>query len=450
VAGTHAHYSPSGSERFHKCSGAPAFANTLPPEQRPRSGPAAQLGTAAHGLLETSLTDMQHPKEYFGRIIELVGEDEDFTLLKANAKAPKGAGRVWFIVDDDMVEGVSEAYEYVLNRCDELFIDPKEALTMEGRTNPLPDRDDTSGTADVTIDVFPDLLEVVDYKNGFFTVEHRDNPQLLSYLTGRAEDTGWRHNMYRITVVQPNAFHKEGTVRSFDISKEDLRAFQSKHRTAVERCDEAEADLQGPQKGVPTEAWQSKWLAAGDHCAMCATEAKCIVRQMWIQNGAKLDFMNAPPDDEAIDIEMQDLERAAQIASWGNPVSRYIASAKKYLNNAYLAGKPVPGKMVRSRTNRVLRPDLDMTPEEFAKTLVKEGFISDNERARLFKPTEVQLITGPAIEKLVPAKKRKEFAEKYLFKPEGSIEWAPEEDIRRPVIPADGAKKDFDGDIPEF
>jgi hypothetical protein len=450
VAGTHAHYSPSGSERFHNCSGAPAFANTLPPEQRPRSGPAAQMGTAAHGLLETCLTVMNPPKEYFGRIIELVGEDEEFQLLKANAKAPKGAGRVWFIVDDDMVEGVTEAYEYILNRCDELFIDPSEALTMEGRTNPLPDRDDTSGTADVTIDVWPVLLEVVDYKNGFWTVEHRNNPQLLSYLTGRAEDTGWRHDMYRITVVQPNAFHKEGTIRSFDISRDDLKAFQAKHRAAVERCDEAEADLQGPQKGVPTEDWQLKWLAAGDHCTMCANEATCIVRQKWIQDGAKLDFAEVPPDDVDIDREVQDLERAAQIASWGPAVKRYIESAKKYLNNAYAAGKPVPGKMVRARTNRVLRTDLDLTPNQLAKQLVAEGFITDNERARLFKPSDPQLITGPAIEKLVPADRRKEFAEKYLHKPPGAVEWAPEDDVRRPVTPVDGAKKDFGDEPPEF
>lgn len=441
MAGTHAHYSPSGSERFHGCSGAPAFALKLPKEHKDKSGPAAQLGTAAHGLLEKCLTDMKAPSAFRDRIIELIGEEEGFSMLKPSAKAP-GAGRIWFIVDEDMVEGVTEAYEYVLNRCEELFVDPADALIMEGRTNPLPDRDDTSGTADVTIDVKPFLLEVVDYKNGFVTVEHVDNPQLLSYLCGRAEDTGWAHEMYRITVVQPNGFHPEGTTRSYEVTKDELRAFQVKHRTAVEKCDAAEAALN--DAGRVTDEWQQEWLTAGDHCTMCPAAAICIVKRQSMQAEARKDFADLPPTDEEIDAEVQNLERAAEVAQWGPAVKKYIESAQKYLINAYDAGRQVPGKMVRKNTKRVWGKEAEgLTPAELAVRLVKEGYISDNERALLLTTTEPKLIGGPAVEKLVPAAKRAAFAAAYLHKPSGALEWAPEEDKRRAVNPGDGARADF-------
>ena len=85
-------------------------------------------------------------------------------------------------------------------------------LKLEARVNPLPERDDTGGTADVTIDIWPDLLEIADYKNGTGVyVPIENNWQTRSYLLGRAvvenpEDLG-EYNHYRHSIGQPRHHH---------------------------------------------------------------------------------------------------------------------------------------------------------------------------------------------------------------------------------------------------
>lgn len=436
MAGTHATKSPSGAERFTACPGSIPLIESLPPEQRNASGPAAQLGTAAHGLLERCLTTGDEPAKYLGRIIELVGENEDVSILRAGAKAPKQPHRVWFEVDAAMIEDVDVAYNYVLKRCAELGADPK-SLQLETRTNPLPDRDDTSGTADVTIDAWPELLEVVDYKNGYMLVEHKQNPQLLSYLTGRAEDTGWSHEKYRITVVQPNADHEDGRVRSFEVTADDLRAFQVKHRAAVEAVDVAAAAFETEERA----AWEDEYLRPGEHCTFCSAAAVCRKRYEMAKEQAGIDFDSEPVDQP----EPTTPEQVLHILAWKDQMDRLIRAAEQWGQRALEAGRKVPGqKLVRKRSKRVWRDDLE--PDAIADGMVKDGLIGANEKSRLF--TDPELISGPQAEKLVARKQRKAFEAAYLIKPPGGLVMVPESDPRPEVVPQPG--DEFDSEpLPE-
>lgn len=467
MAGNHAKKGPSGAKQLHACPGALALVEALPAEQRSGSNEAAQRGTAAHFLLEKCLTERLPPSTFEGRIIVLLGDKEDGSMLKPSAKMPR-RDVVHFIVNDDMVYGVTMAYDYVLHRLTEF--DPRDVeLLLESKTNPVPDRDDTWGTADVTIDVFLLMLEVVDYKNGYGVVEHRDNPQLLSYLAGRAHDTGWSHNAYRITVVQPNADHEDGRVRSFDISREDLQAFVVKHRAAAEKADEASdvlhdlcmgdplGDISGFVDELPEGAltWADAYLNAGSpQCDNCDASLTCPAKKKWLQGMAKVAFDEEPPESpmhNPTEIE------AGKILAWSPYLLQQIKLARVVEQVALHSGRALPDRKVVRQKPRGRKFVAGLgTPFEVAAKLVKGGFISDNERTLLF--TEPELLSGPKIEKLVSTKKsdvlgddgkpltmRRLFAREFLYMPEGRLITAPLSDPREAVVVTAG--DDFPDDL---
>ena len=424
MAGTHAKKSPSGAERFHNCAGAIPLIDSLPPEQRASAGRAAQLGTAAHGLLERCLGERVHPSSYKGRVIELVGKNEDVSILKAGAKLPKAKGRVAFEVDAEMVENVGMAYDYVSG-----MLAGYQKVFLEAKTNPLPDRDDTYGTADVTIDDWPLTLHVVDYKNGRVLVEHEDNEQLMSYLLGRAHDFGWDYEEYKITIVQPNAFHPEGRIRTHTVTADDLRAFEAKHRAAVERVDEAAEAFDAVQTDEEFAEWAGKYLKAGPHCLMCNAMAICPAYRQMLADEAKLDFADDPTEN--LKFTITDPERARAVLKWAPYMQALIRACNGYVMATLLAGKPMDGlKLVRGKSTRRWRDDL--TPDQIAKKMVKDGYLNGNEVAQLW--TEPQLITAPQAEKLLPNKLRRKFNDEFLVKPEGSLRAVPSDEPGEAVV----------------
>ena len=209
----HARLSASQTKDWFNCPGTIALKEMFPYDDP--SGEAAQLGTCAHALIERCLEEGVAPEAYRDRLIEIKfpdTEQEETVIMRKNAKWPKQAGRVIFEVDDDMIDATTTFIDYVIGRLVELFPQAYDTtgfgdevpygiavdavkrgqLKLEGRVNPLPERDDTGGTADVTIDAWPDLMELVDYKNGTgVLVPVKGNLQLRSYTLGRAFG-GWR------------------------------------------------------------------------------------------------------------------------------------------------------------------------------------------------------------------------------------------------------------------
>jgi hypothetical protein len=451
MPGLHAKKSPSGAKRLHKCSGALTLVDSLPEEMRSGSGVASKLGTCTHHLLEACLSEAKPPSTWAGRLIQIKEEGTDkehCVFLPARAKIPRGVEAAnTFIVDAEMVANADLAYDYVERRCNELGI-PMASLHLETRTNPCPERDDTSGTADVTIDAWPIVLELVDYKNGRIVVDHENNEQVLAYLSGKAHDLGWSYDEYCLTIVQPNGRHEEGKVRPVTVSKEDLLAFVEKHRAAAERADEAADAWTGDplnmlepvtinEDGVEA-TWADAYLVAGPHCLDSFCDAAhgntCPAFKLYKQREAKEEDWDAPPfdaeDPKAVLVETA--ADAADIMARAPFMRKLINAASRYLLNEAKAGRMPPGmKFVRKRGKREHIPETVEAPNAFAAKLVKEGFITDNQRALLFKPSV--LITGPQTEKLVPSKKRAEFAAKYLIKPPGGLKLVLATDPGEPV-----------------
>lgn len=400
----HSQKSPSRADRFHKCPGVLALLDILPACQRGQSSEAADRGTAAHALLERCLKNDEPAYTYLDGYYVVLDVDRKATILR-KADAPAKANK--FYVDADMADGVELAREYVVNRCGELRI-KRTSLALEAKTNPLPDRDDTGGTADVTIDAWPECLEVIDYKNGRVTVEHEDNPQLLAYLLGQAKASSFDYSEYRISVVQPNAFHEEGRARSYAVSKERLLEFEKEHRAACEKCDEAALAL----KGAALDDWAKDWLSAGDHCKWCEAGI-CPARRELMQEQTLVSF-----DAEPVDMPVPDMHTALRVMRWAKQIKAHITAAEKYVENALLAGESVQGaRLERKTTNRVWRGD--MTSEGIVKALVTSGYLGEEESRWLYK--DRALVTGPQAEKMIPVAKRKEFAAEFLTKPVGEF-----------------------------
>lgn len=437
----HTKRSPSQAKRFSVCFGSLAYCSTLNPEHINQSGEAARVGTATHGLIEHCLGADVAPESMRDRIIELVGTEENAKILPPRAKLPKKP-RVFYIVDDDMIAGAELMCDHVNKRLADLGVD-RSALQLESRTNPLPERDDTSGTADVTIDAWPILLEVEDYKNGYLTVEHEDNDQLLAYLTGKAEDTGWSHEGYAITVVQPNGDHELGPIRTFKATPDELRAFQARYRAVIAKNEEAEAAFEKlgsePLQHKGFGAWAKQYLSAGEDaeaCTFCDAKTVCPVRLAFSQQRAIKDF---DMDDEPAPITFDPRnETVGRILAWAPHVEELIKAAELYGLRSSLNGHKIPNtKLVRRTTHT----KWDELPEpELAAEIVKGKYIPAKD---LYKPPV--LITAPQAIKLVPPKRRDEFKAKFTVKPEGELCLVNIKDKRKavPVNPGD----DFDDDL---
>ncbi len=420
----HTARSPSQAKRFRTCHGSLALCAALPEYQQNQSGEAARIGTCVHALIEHCLGKGLEPESFKDRIIELVGEEEEAKILTPNAKMP-GRGRVFYIVDDDMIRGATIMCDYVRGRCKELGVG-EDALQLETRTNPLPERDDTSGTADVTIDAWPVLLEVVDYKNGYLTVEHEDNDQLSAYLLGKAIEAGFAHEHFAITVVQPNAADGEAQApRTYRMTAKDLLAFQKEYRADIKKNEAAENDPRCPTAGFTTvnPEWAAKYLNAGedaDHCTFCDAAPICPARLMLAQRDAEMDFADDPEDLP----EPESPADVSRILAWAPRMQKLIAQAHAFGLRTIQNGFEVPGfKAVHGRSIRRL---VEMDEKKLVRAVVKEGFVDD--AAKLYaKPS---LLSGPQMEKLVAPKRRKEFEAKFMVKPPGALTLVPEESAR--------------------
>ena len=403
------------------------MAATVPDEMRRATSGAARLGTATHGLVEHCLKKDVAPATMENRIIVVIEKDgeEGHTILKPGAKMPKAEPDYHpFIVDVDMIEDADVCVDYVRERCLELGVKLKD-LQLETRTNPLPERGDTSGTADITIPaLLEEMLEVVDYKNGYLEVEHEDNDQAQAYLLGKAIDFDWAFTRYKTTICQPNFPHAEGAVRSADYTADELKEYQKGYEASIKKCERAEknADTNAPE-------WQAKYLKAGDWCTFCDAGAICPARRKEAERLARIEFGVEPAK---INLPVPSSGRAeaevANILRWAPFLDQLVQAATLYAHRALEAGYDIPGfKLVKKRSKRKL---IEGDPQTIARNIVDAGYVAKTDL--LF---ERKMKSGPAIEKLIPKGKRKAFNDDFLTKPDAGTAVARIEDVRSSVQP---------------
>lgn len=175
---------PSAAERWVNCPGSSVVAQLYPNEE----SDASTKGDYAHDQLETAIL--------FG-MMEPVTEDED---LNENLAM--------------VMEWIGQQRAKYGPEC-RVYAEQQFDIVETGEF----------GTGDITF-VSPRVLHIGDYKNGYVLVDHVKNKQMLTYLLGAIAKYGEREEYY-ITVIQPNASHIEGPIRTYTVTQADIDEFRA-------------------------------------------------------------------------------------------------------------------------------------------------------------------------------------------------------------------------------
>lgn len=448
----HARLSASQTKRWAACPGSVAVLEGRP-DLEGSSNQYAQMGTCAHALVERCLGEGSYTSDYEGRLIEILdpGGDEGTSFLRKNAKMPTDPQRVVFEVDDDMVEATGSMVRYVRRRCWDLGllrdIDPEDTglakavakivgktLHLEKHVTPLPDRDDTGGTADTIIDAWPEMLEVVDYKNGsgvFVPVE--GNEQLRSYGLGALREVGSDdYETVRYTICQPRHMQSPSDgIMSEDTGPKELLEWGD---WLTERASQVDLARSLVDEGADFARLYKEGLVStgedGSHCNFCELLSECPAALDKAQELAVTDFDDEPAEPEV----PQGDNSLAMLLPWVPFLDKWLKEVSASAERLLLAGGSLSGfKLVRKRSNRQW---VDKTEDELIGELKGYGLKKGD------CLTEPKLLSGPQIEKLIDKDQREEFNKDLLVKPEGGLTVASEDDKRAAVM-ADPAA-DFD------
>jgi hypothetical protein len=315
---SHAPLAPSARHRWALCPGSRREEAKFP---EGASGPAAIDGTHTHTLLEHRLK---------GRHIK-VGE---------SLTDHEGS----FIVDKDRIDRVNVALDYINGRVDELtkFSGYVPLVISERKVDPRPilQRDDMSGTVDVTI-LGHGIIEVIDYKDGRVPVEAMDNLQLDQYAYGVLSDPsiGMEPNdVVRMTIIQPRA---KQPISFFETTVGELIENKGIIIAQAAATDDANAPL------VPGDS-QCKYCSAKGACSALAGQVMKEIGTMFqpIETLAQQSAQIEPTT-------MSD-DQIRQIMEASTLVMQMIEGVEKESLRRMNGGHTIPGlKLVRGRGTRV-------------------------------------------------------------------------------------------------
>lgn len=230
----HAVLSASGSERWLGCPGSVKLSEGIPTQDNESS----IRGTNTHTLLQFIL------------------ENRDWQYLLHRPEAKDFLSFIDF--DQDMLKSALVCAKFVWREMErmkklygvypQLHVEKKVELKGVG-----------FGTSDVILYHPFGLLHVIDFKNGKYKVEPEDNTQALYYGVASADEFGWDFSEIHITIVQPNAPHKRGPVRTW---KTNYKRLEQAQRVFIKGAEATK------KKNAPLVI-NAKW------CWFCPARVKC-------------------------------------------------------------------------------------------------------------------------------------------------------------------------------
>lgn len=372
---SHAKLSPSGAHRWMNCPGSLRMSEGIvtPPSVY------ADEGSAAHHLAFQCLTLQTDAAKYLGRVLRQV--KGGWSILQAGAEARSGD----FVVDEDMAAAV-QVY------LDTIYTDRVGGSAVYFEKQVCLSYIDVWGTADCLRIVPGNKLQVYDLKYGSgVAVDVIDNPQLAIYAAAALD--GHDVQTVEMIIVQPRARHKDGPVRRWTLSAQELLAWKNEVLVpAVKATEDPEAPL-----------------CAGDWCKFCPALPICPqIRELAIVT-ATADFQTVElPAPERL--QTVDLVRVLQSAEL---LKKWLGAVEAFAQDRMEKGDHFPGfKLVRKRSNRKWR---DGAEEALAGQPVFETV--------LLSPAKAEKVKGLKID-----------LSQWIEKPEGGLTIAPESDRRDAVI----------------
>lgn len=308
----HAKYAASSSERWVNCPSSLRLIERAPEQ---KSGPAAEEGTEAHGLMEATLL------KGLGYVSQL--EDDGLEL----GDFPR-----------EMIDHVQGYVDYVWGQHkphEELLVEKKVYLDFLHPTEAF-------GTVDTAIIEPFGRLHVIDFKYGRGYVHHADNLQMIYYALGIAHQNKYDFESVTTTIYQPRASNETSPrkiARSDTFSVEKLKSWRKIFDTAITRAE---------------KATDTSDLNAGAWCKFCPAKIICPAITKSNFEVAKLDFSDAiQPDPKHLTSDQLKaiLDRAAYIKLWVKEVEQYAQAQLE-------SGKKIAGwGLVPTKAQRVWRDE---------------------------------------------------------------------------------------------
>lgn len=346
----HAKYSCSGASRWMACPGSVKLSEGLP---KPPDSPYAEEGTRAHECLE--------------KLLAHKGAGITQLITKLKKKYPM-----------EMVDHVQDTYFKLLDMANADGLESGDLL-VEQRVSLEFLAPEMFGTVDTGITQPFGRLTVADFKYGAgVAVDPEENKQLLLYALGLAHQSDYNFSEVRLVILQPRAFHKDGPLREWTCSMDELLAWRDKFSAAIAEC----------------EAPNPK-LCPGDHCRWCTAKSVCPELSTKAFKDAQLDFaaVTAP---ESVGTEVVTMKPASELAP--EDLGRILTASvkiKKWLAEveakAYAAcerGAHVPGwKLVAKKALRSWT-DVEKSTNEAWKEFGEDAF----SKPELLSPAQLEKV----------------------------------------------------------
>ena len=407
---THAQLSPSKAYRYLACPGSVREEAKYP---EPPSGPGAVDGTHSHTLLEHCLKNRVDPMTMVGQTLK--DHDGEFTVDKPRA------------------ERVRVATDYV-NR--QVSAGVAGIIYTECRVSPahLIGRTDMDGTVDIQLHG-PEVLEIVDYKDGMNLVEAKDNSQLELYALGVLAGFGLPVNAtypfktVRMTIVQPKLAVKGlPTITSHVMTVHEVMALIPKYVVGGAAVEKPDAPL------IPGEK----------QCKYCRASG-CTARGQAAMAAAGVVFPSLAPEPVPTAAPSQQVaeqdpgtmtnERLVEILEAAPLMRQMIEQAEAEAQRRMESGVTIPGlKLVNGRGSQVWNLD----EEQIAEKLKGMGVPKDAVWVtKLVSPAQVKKLSwtkrdGTA--KQLTERQLKTLETEYISKLGGKLTVAPASDPRPAVV----------------
>ena len=405
----HATLSPSKRHRWAACPGSVREERAYPED---RSGPAAIDGTHTHTLLDKCIkAGLADPTPMVG--IRMADDDGEF------------------IVDADRAARVKVAIDYII----EQSLGGMLKVISEQKVDPayLLSRDDLSGHVDVQIHG-PEVLEIIDYKDGMGLVEAEGNPQLEQYAIGVLAQFKLGVNVpeqypfktIRMTIIQPKLMVRGLPAVSF---WEVPVAHLLDRVTVLNRQARATDDPDAPL--VPGES-QCKFCRAKGSCSALASN---VMKEVGI--------MFQPVVSQTLDVAQQSADKdpstmsddqLRQILEAAPLMRQLLEGVEKEAQRRLEAGLPVPGfKLVNGRGSRAWVLPEDEMAEKLVKMGIPKGSIYIT---KLVSPAQAEKLTwekrdGTKVS--LTDRQLKRMEQEYVAKLAGKLTVVPESDSRPAV-----------------
>jgi hypothetical protein len=398
----HAQLSPSKAYRYLACPGSVREEAKYP---EPPSGPGAVDGTHSHTLLEHCLKQFIDPLAVVGQTLK--DHDGEFTVDKPRA------------------ERVKVAFDYV-HKVENLGC---KVLT-EQRVSPahLIGRTDMDGTVDIQIHG-PEVLEIIDYKDGMNLVEAKDNSQLELYALGVLASFGLPVNAtypfktVRMTIIQPKLAVKGlPTITSHDMTVPEVLALIPKYVVG----------------GAATEKPDAPLIPGEKQCKYCRASG-CTARSQAAMAAAGVVFpvLTAAPSQQVAEQDPGTMtnERLVEILEAAPLMRQMIEQAEAEAQRRLESGVSIPGlKLVNGRGSQVW----NLPEDQIAEKLKGMGVPKDAVWVtKLVSPAQAKKLSwtkrdGTA--KQLTERQLKTLETEYISKLGGKLTVAPASDPRPAVV----------------